>query len=412
MVCRRRRKNPFLSWPGMLSIPCSPRIVPPFRAQSECPVNNLKEVLETQPTQVRSITAYHIPSLKCIRIVQVTTRHSGQSLKMLRKECLIDPKKEQKEMSLSMMLSILTPSQFPNPKIKSSKNSKDCSHTLNIMKMCDHVVSVVQCNIHSPICQNNSSLASKSKLDQKSQSKQHGSTLPNRSSVKSPEPTENFNSCGNCNNHSGTSKIPSSIYVQPYSVHVVSPNLEAQNRNGSHSIDHSYVSKNRFSREETLHVTDNSEPGKNQHVHFRVSKKPKQVLVLKHVSSSSRQKETSIEVTVSQLHGQSCSKNWQTSNQQNADKTHCPNEQRKSILSHSLCTHICNSDQKINRPLNTSDSCNMLAKNSLIYRSSGMAQCATQGWISCPSYSRTLLHLCTKLLKNQSHWQNPKRDII
>lgn len=186
MICRRARKNPFQTWPSILRICCSPRIVPTFGTQSQCPVNNLEKVLETLPTQIRSIRTHNIPSLKSIRVVQITTRHSGQSLKMLRKECLVHSNEEQKEMSLPMMLGILTSSQFATPEIESSKNSKDSSHTLHIVKMSDHVVSIVLSYIHSPICQNNSGLASNSKLDQESQSKLHRSSQPKGASIKSP----------------------------------------------------------------------------------------------------------------------------------------------------------------------------------------------------------------------------------
>lgn len=136
------------------------------------------------------------------------------------------------------------------------------------------------------------------------------------------------------------------------------------------------------------------------------------MLILDHISSSSRQEETCIKITISQLHGQTCSKNWQASNKLNTYEAHSPNEQRKSIQSHSLSTHVCNSHLKVNRSQNTSDSCNMLAKNSLIYRSSGMTQSTTQRWISGPSNTRTLLHLCAKLLKSQTHGQNPKTNVI
>lgn len=185
----------------------------------------------------------------------------------------------------------------------------------------------------------------------------------------------------------------------------MSPNLESLDSNSSHCIHHTYVSKNWFSREEALHMTHNPKPGKNQNVNFWMSKKPKQMLILDHISSSSRQEETCIKITVSQLHGQTCSKNWQASNKLNTYEAHSPNEQRKSIQSHSLSTHVCNSHLKVNRSQNTSDSCNMLAKNSLIYRSSGMTQSTTQRWISGPSNTRTLLHLCAKLLKSQTHGQ-------
>lgn len=81
--------------------------------------------------------------------------------------------------------------------------------------------SIVQSNIYSCICQNNSSKSTNCKQYQKSQSKLHRSSKPQRSSIKSSKPAKNFNSSRYCNNHCSTCEICSSIYIQTYCIHVM-----------------------------------------------------------------------------------------------------------------------------------------------------------------------------------------------
>ncbi len=274
MICRGTRKNPFQSWPSVLFVPPYPRIIPTFRSMGLSEIHNIEKVLKTQPAHIRSIRAYHIPSLKSIRIIQISARHPCQSLKMLREKSLVDPKEKQEEMSLSMMLRILTSSKFPYPKIKGSKNTKHSSHTEDVVKMPDHIVSIVQSYIDSPICQNNSSQSSKSELHKKSLGKQHRSSLPKRSTIKSPLPTKNFNSSRNCNNHSRTGKIPTCVHIKTHCIHMVSPYQKSKDCNSSHCIHHSYISKNRFTCKKTKNMAYNTKPRKNLHINFRMTKKP------------------------------------------------------------------------------------------------------------------------------------------
>ena len=133
-----------------------------------------------------------------------------------------------------------------------------------------------------------------------------------------------------------------------------------------------------------------------------------QMLVKDHISSSRRKKKTGIKVTICQQHSQSCCKHWQTSNKLNTYKAQRPDKKRNAIKSHSLRTHICNSDQEINRSQNTSNSRNMQTKNSQVNRSTGVAQRTTQGRIRCPSNTRPLFYLGTQ---KQKRLRSPRSPI-
>jgi hypothetical protein len=159
-------------------------------------------------------------------------------------------------------------------------------------------------------------------------------------------------------------------------------------------------------------MTNNSKCRKNQYIYFRMTKKPKLMLVQKNITPSCWLKKTCVKISICQKHGQPCCENRETSNQLNANKTQRPNKKRNSIQSHSLSTHICYCNKKVNRSLNTSNTCNMQTKNCLIYRRTGVRQYATLRWISSPSYSRSLFYLSTQLKLSHRHRQNPKANII
>ena len=118
-----------------------PRIVCAFWSVRESQVYNVEKINKTHRTQIRSIRTYYIPAKKSIRIIKVTTGHPCQPQKVLRKECQIYPNKKQEELRLSMMFRVLTTSKFANPEIKGSKNTRHCSYTQNIMKMCYYIIS-------------------------------------------------------------------------------------------------------------------------------------------------------------------------------------------------------------------------------------------------------------------------------
>ena len=315
-------------------------------------------------------------------------------------------------MPLSMVLRVLATSKLTYPEIKRPENSKNSSHAQYIVEVPYYIVSIVQCNINSSICQYNSCQTSNGKQNQESQSKQHRSCKPKGSPIQSPKPTENFNSSRNCNNHCSTGKVPTCINVQSYSVHVVRPHQEPLHSNCTHCIYHSNVTKYWFTCKKALYMRNNTERRQDQNIYFRVTEKPELVLILNNITSTSWLEKACVEITVCLKHCQSCCKYRKTSNQQNTYKAQCPYKERYSIQSHSLSTHICNSYLEINRSLNTSNTNNMQTENCQVDRSPRVTQNTTKRRICCPSYSRSLLNQSTQQQQDHSHGQNPKANIV
>ena len=331
---------------------------------------------------------------------------------MLREEGQIYPQEKEDEVGNAMMFWILTPSLFTYPKIECGKDPENSTHAQNVVEMRYDVICVVQGNVNSPVCKDDTSKSSNGEQHQESQCKQHGGSQPQGTTIKSSLPTEDFNSGRYCNNHGSTSEVSAGIYIQTYCIHVMSPHQESKNSNGSHCVHHSDIAEYRLTGKETEHVTHDTECRENLHVHLGVPKEPEQVLVQHHVSPSRGQEKGSVEVTVSQEHSQSSSEYWKTSNQLDAHKAKRPHKQGYTVKSHSLSTHVCNGYQEVYTSLDTSDTRNVQTKNSLVNRRSRMAQSATKRGVRCPTYPGTLFYQSTQQQQSQSPWQHPERYII
>jgi hypothetical protein len=77
-----------------------------------------------------------------------------------------------------------------------------------------------------------------------------------------------------------------------------------------------------------------------------------------------------------------------------------------------LSTHVCNSNLKVNRSLNTSNTNNMQTKNCQVYRSSRVTLNTTKGRICCPPHTRSLLNQSTQQQQDHSHGLYPKTNVV
>ncbi len=143
------------------------------------------------------------------------------TLEVLREEGLVYTQKEQHKVCDSVVFWVHTSSLLTYPKIECCKDTEYSSHTQNVVEVRYDIVGVVQRNVNSPVREHDSGKTSNGKQYQESQSKQHGSSQPQRTTIKSCLPAEDFNSSRDCNNHSGTGEIGTCVYIQAYGIHVV-----------------------------------------------------------------------------------------------------------------------------------------------------------------------------------------------
>lgn len=133
------------------------------------------------------------------------------------------------------------------------------------------------------------------------------------------------------------------------------------------------------------------------------TKKPELMLILDYVPSPGGLKERRIKVSICLKHSQPCSKYGKTSDLQNTYETLCPDKQRQTVLSHTLCTHICYRHLKVHGSLDTPDTSYVQAENSLVYGCSGMTQCAAKRGVCSPPNTGSLLNQRTQQLLNHCH---------
>ena len=73
-------------------------------------------------------------------------------------------------------------------------------------------------------------------------------------------------------------KISTSINIQSYGKHIMSPHDKSKNTNRKHRINHPQITKNRLSRKSSQNVTNDTKTRQDQNINFRVSKKTKYTL--------------------------------------------------------------------------------------------------------------------------------------
>lgn len=135
------RKHPLNTTPDILVFFRCPRIIPTLRPMCKSQIDNIKEIKEALPAQIRTVRTYNIPSKKCIGVVEISTRHTTETEEVLGHECLVYPYKKEEEVPYSMMFRILNSSLFAYPKIECSKNTENSSHTLHIVEMSNDIIS-------------------------------------------------------------------------------------------------------------------------------------------------------------------------------------------------------------------------------------------------------------------------------
>jgi hypothetical protein len=130
MKCWWRGKNPLNSTSYSTIIIRCPWVSSTLWSFCLSKIDNIEEVEKRKSTLIRSIRTNYIPPLESIRIIQITTWHTCLPKEVLWHKCYIHSQKELKKVSLSMMFRILNTCKFTNPKIKCSKNTCNCTHTL------------------------------------------------------------------------------------------------------------------------------------------------------------------------------------------------------------------------------------------------------------------------------------------
>jgi hypothetical protein len=163
---------------------------------------------------------------------------------VLREESDIDRNKSKIEMNLSKELTINHTSKERKSVEEPTKNSKDDTHSKNVMEMSYNVISVMKSNINGRVGKHDTGKTTKSKKKDETFNPKHrhsrGLIIP---TVNCGQPRKDLNPRRNSNSYSCGSKIGTSIDIHTNGKHVVSSNNITQETNGNHSVDHTVITE-------------------------------------------------------------------------------------------------------------------------------------------------------------------------
>ena len=120
-------------------------------------------------------------------------------------------------------------------------------------------------------------------------------------------------------------------------------------------------------------MTDDTEGRENKDVNLRVTKEPEEVLEEHRVTATVSIEEDSAEVTVSEQHSDTTSKDRDSDKKEQSSDQHGPAEERHSIERKTRCSHIEDSDKEVYSTEHRADTTEVKAKNGKINSGAAMS---------------------------------------
>ena len=314
-------------------------------------------------------------------------------------------------MNLTPFFIILITSNFTTPEIKSSKNTNNSTKTQNIMKMSNNIISIMKSDIQTRISKYNTSNTTKSKQYNK-KNRQYKWCIPMWFTTKySTNPTKYFNTSRQCYNHCCSCKISSSINILTNTKHMMRPYLKSQYTNRQHCINHTLITKYRFQYKTWYNMRNNTKTRQNQNINFRMTKKPKQMLIQNRITTTSGIKKRCIKITISKQHSLCTSLNRQRQKQKPSCYKYRPYKLWYRCKRHTRSSHINSSSNLIYRTHKRTNTSNMQTQNRKINSWSHMKRRIRQWRINSPTSTSTTTKQ-TSCLQYKRWWQLPKTYII
>jgi len=181
-------------------------------------------------------------------------------------------------MDFPKQIVVLQPDHFLDPEIPCCEDGEDRPHTQHIVKVGNDIVSVMKRDVNPSVSQDYARQTTDSEKQDKSDRKVCRSFVLNYAVSHRSQSSEYFHPCRYSNNHCRSCEIHARVYVQSNSVHMVCSDDESQKSDTNHCIHHRNVTENTLVSHFAQHMANNTKPWKNKNVHFRMTKKPKQML--------------------------------------------------------------------------------------------------------------------------------------
>ena len=181
-------------------------------------------------------------------------------------------------MDFPKQIVILQPDHFLDPEIPCCEDGEYRPHTQHIVEVSNDIVSVMKRDVDPGVSQDYTRQTTDSEKQDKSDRKICRSFVLNYTISHRGQPTEYFHPRWNGNNHCCSCEIHTRVDVQSNSVHVVCSDDKSKKSDTNHCIHHRNVTEDALVSHLSQHVANDTKPWKNKNIHFRMAKKPKQML--------------------------------------------------------------------------------------------------------------------------------------
>ena len=160
---------------------------------------------------------------------------------------------------------------------ETTENSKYNTHSKNVMKVSNYIVSIMKYNVNSRVREKNTSQSTNSEKKNKPfGSEERNRELRSLGPVNSSKSSENLNTSRDSNSHGSSSEVGTSIYIHTNCEHMVSPNNKTKKTDGSHSVNHTIITKDLFLKGVTVNnMRNNTKAWKNKNINLRRTEKSK-----------------------------------------------------------------------------------------------------------------------------------------
>ena len=167
---------------------------------------------------------------------------------------------------------------FREPIIDPGKERENGAGRNDVMEMRDDVIGVVQIEISRIKRQRNTGQAADAEHREKGSGKEHRHVKSNRAAPEGNEKCAQNDDRRDRNDEGGGLEKRAHGRAHPGKPHVMGPDDEGKETEDQRRKDERFVTPERLARIISEDFSDDAHAGQNEHIHFRVTEKPKQML--------------------------------------------------------------------------------------------------------------------------------------
>ena len=170
------------------------------------------------------------------------------------------------------------PGHFRKPIINPGEQRENRSRRHDIMEVRDDVIGIVQMNVAEVEAERQSGQTADAEHRQKRQGEQHRRVKANRTAPQRDEQTRQNDHGGNRNDHRGGLEESADLGSHAGQIHMMRPDDEGKEPNGERRVNQRFITPDRLAGVVGDDFANNTHRRQNQHVHFRMSQEPEQML--------------------------------------------------------------------------------------------------------------------------------------